>query len=141
MTSIILPACSDDDNDNGSTGTDDKKTETTYNGTLVVNGGAYTNDTAKCEIILGKEKLTLNMYDVKFAAAMPMSINLTVPEIPYYTTDGKIVFSGDSIVPMMGVAPVPTYMFNNINGYIENQELNFNATIDGRGSFTFSGKE
>ena len=162
MTALVVPACSDDEedifppetsdsiNNGGSIGGDSiinggDSRPRLFNGTLVVNE-SYVQDSTNCEIIIDRNNIALNIYNVKFAEAMPGSINLTVPEIPYKGTGGKeIVFAGDSLVPLMstsmGTMPVPAYMFEHIEGGIRNRLLNFSATIVGRGTFVFSGNE
>ncbi len=158
MTALVVPACSDDEEDifspetgdtiinsgdsiiNGGDTVDNINLPRKFNGTLVVNE-SFAQDSINCEIILDKENLTLNMFNVKFAANMPVSINLSVPGVPYERDSRNIIFSGDSIVPMMGAMPVPAYMFEHIEGGIQNRLLNFSATIAGRGTFVFSGNE
>lgn len=157
MTALVVPACSDDEedifppetsdsiNNGGSIGGDSiinggDSRPRLFNGTLVVNE-SYVQDSTNCEIIFYGSGLALNIHNVKFAAAMPVSINLTVPGIPFDGADGGFVFGGDSIVPFMGTMPVPEYMFEKIDGSIQRHALNFSATIVGRGTFTFSGNE
>lgn len=177
MTALVVPACSDDEEDIFPPGTSDTigggsgggsnsgdsiinggdsiinggdtlnndiniNRSRIFNGTLVVNE-SYVQDSINCEIVFDTKSLALNIYNVKFAAAMPVSISLTVPGIPYERTGVRAdrVFAGDSIVPLMGIMPVPQYMFEEIDGSIQGRALNFSATITGRGTFTFSGKE
>ena len=141
-TLIALPACSDDDKETIDPGKPETPVATTYTGRLTVNGGAYIKEDADCEITFAEngDKLTLNINSVKFAEAMPVTISLSVPEITCATEDGKTIFSGNDIVPMMGVAPVEAYKFSNITGSIENSTLNFAATLT-KGSFVFTGIE
>lgn len=158
MTAIIVSACSDDEEDifppetNDTIGGGDTlnildtisvNKHRKFNGTLVVNG-TYVQDGTDCEIILEKapEKVTLNINNVKFAPNMPVSINLTVPDVPLrYLDRDYMEFCGDSIVPVMGSLSAQAYMFESIEGYVKNSELIFDATITGRGSFTFKGME
>ena len=151
MTALIVPACSDDDiltsddedtiaiNDDTITINDDS-TIYRYNGTVIVNG-TYIEDSIVCQLATGTDGATLNIFKVKFAANMPVTIDLTVPQIPFERKTDKVTFGGDSIVPMMGVAPVPAFMFETIEGEASSHTLNFNATILGRGTITFSGNE
>ena len=141
-TLIALPACSDDDKETIDPGKPETPVTTTYTGRLTVNGGAYIKEDADCEITFAEngDKLTLNINSVKFAEAMPVTINLSVPEIPCATEDGKTIFSGNDIVPMMGVAPAEAYKFSAITGSIENATLDFSATLT-KGSFAFTGVE
>ena len=141
-TLIALPACSDDDKETIDPGKPETPVATTYTGRLTVNGGAYIKEDADCEITFAEngDKLTLNINSVKFAEAMPVTINLSVPESPCATEDGKTIFSGNDIVPMMGVAPAEAYTFSAITGSIENSVLEFSATLT-KGSFSFTGVE
>ena len=141
-TLIALPACSDDDKETIDPGKPETTVATTYTGRLTVNGGAYIKEDADCEITFAEngDKLTLNINSVKFAEAMPVTINLSVPEIPCATENGKTIFSGNDIVPLMGVAPAETYKFSTITGSIENATLDFSATLS-KGSFAFTGVE
>ena len=141
-TLIAIPACSDDDKEKFPPENPDTLVTTTYTGRLTVNGGAYIKEDADCEITFAEngDKLTLNINSVKFAEAMPVTINLSVPEIPCATEDGKTIFSGNDIVPMMGVALAEAYTFSAITGSIENSVLEFSATLT-KGSFSFTGVE
>ena len=136
MTAVIMPACSDDDKDKFPPETPEAAT---YTGTLIVNN-SFTKENTDCEITFNEngDKLTLKINGVKFAEAMPVTIDLSVEDIPCTTENEKTIFSGNNIVPMMGVVPAENYTFSNINGSIENSELKFNATLT-KGSFTLSG--
>ena len=145
MTAFILPACSNDDNDvftgEDSTSNDTLQNNTPiiikYNGTLVVNGN-YIKEGAICGIKnMQTTKLTLDIYKVKFAEAMPVEIDITIPEIPFDIKTGT--FSGDSIIPNIGVAPAPMYTFTRIDGCVNDTALSFSASLN-RGTFTFNGK-
>ena len=135
MTAIILPACSDDNKES----TPKDPTTIKYSGKLLVNGNYEIND-AICEIIYEDASLTLKMFDVKFAEAMHGTIDMTVPGIMCRTSEDKIIFSGADIIPLVGVVPTSTYKLSNIDGYIENSELTFSASLI-RGTFTFRGQE
>jgi hypothetical protein len=163
MTAVIVPACSDDEeeifppaasdsiggdtiiNGGDTIGGGNSNTEVLkarkYNGRMVVND-TYVQDSVFCEITRNSDKITLNLFNIKFAANMPMSINLTVPEILCGNGDGgEEIFQGDSIVPMMGTIPAQAFMFENIEGSIVKNRINFTATISGRGTFNFRGEE
>ena len=158
MAAFIVPACSDDKDEifppetgdsinNGNNAGDtivindtNIFPSKTFYGTLVVNE-SYVQDSVNCKINFDKKNLTLYMFNVKFAQTMPMSITLSVPGIPFEGSVKNLKFSADSIVPMMGVAPVPQFMFEQIDGVMQHHLLNFSAEISGRGTITFSGIE
>ena len=141
-TLIALPACSDDDKETIDPGKPETPVTTTYKGRLIVNNGAYIKENAYCEITFAEsgDKLTLNINSVKFAEAMPVTINFSVPGIPCTRLNVKTFFSGYDIVPLMGVAPAEAYTFSTITGSIENSVLEFSATLT-KGSFAFTGVE
>lgn len=140
LMTIILPSCSDDDNNSGGGG-ENIETSTIYNGKLIVNG-SYTKDSVDCKVEFTEDKqsFTLDIYKVKFAEAMPVSIDIAIPGIPATINGDDVTFSGDTIVPLVGVVPSPAFTFYNIDGEIKEGELKFSATCT-RGLFTFSGKE
>lgn len=139
LMAIIIPSCSDDDNTPGSGET--IETTATYNGKLIVNG-SYVKDSTDCKIEFAEDSksFTLNIYKVKFAEAMPMSIDIAISGIPCTVNGDDMTFAGDTIVPLIGIAPAPAYTFYNINGELTDGELQFSAVCT-RGLFTFSGKE
>ena len=140
LMALILPSCSDDDNNPGGGG-EAIETATAYNGKLIVNG-SYVKDSTECYIEFAKDNksLTLSINEVKFAEAMPVSIDIAIPGIPATANGNDITFSGDTIVPLVGVVPSPAFTFYNIDGEIKDGELKFSAVCT-RGLFTFSGKE
>lgn len=140
LMALILPSCSDDDNNPGGGG-ETIETTTTYNGKLIVNG-SYAKDSVDCKVEFAEDKqsFTLDIYKVKFAEAMPVSIDIAIPGIPATANGNDVTFSGDTIVPLVGVVPSPAFTFYNIDGEIKDGELKFSAVCT-RGLFTFRGKE
>ena len=157
MTAIIVPACSDDEEEifppeqgdstnigdsviiGDSIGTGDSITLIKFTGNMIVNG-TFKQEGITCIANIMSNTLDLNINKVKFAEAMPNPIDISVPAIPM-SKGTEIIFSGDSIVPMIASIPDPAFMFEEIDGTIVTDELNFTAKISGRGAFTFSGKQ
>lgn len=143
MIAFLIPSCgSDDDNDSSTGGSQTSQIENaTYNGKLIVNG-SFTKDSTDCQIVFNetKDSLTLNIFSVKFAEQMPVSIDISIPGILCSATDGKVTFSGTNITPCIGVVPAPAYLFSEIQGEIENSELKYSAVCT-MGTFTFTGIE
>ena len=140
---LAMPSCSDDDNNGGGNngGGDVIEASTTYNGKLIVNG-TFVKDSTDCEVLFDEnmESFTLKMNGVKFAAAMPMAIDIALPGVPCEVGGSNVTFDGDTIVPLMGVAPAHDFTFYDIAGEIADGELQFSAVCT-RGLFTFSGSE
>lgn len=137
ITAVIIPSCSDDSSISLPTPPEKIK----YKGELLVNN-IFTVNNATCEITLDESTgtLKLEMFNIKFAENMPIEITLSTSGINYSTTNNKTIFSGENIIPFMGVIPMPNYTFSNITGYIENSKLNFNVTLT-KGVFIFNGEE
>ena len=150
MTAFIVPACSNDDEDvfnpndtiSNDTVSDDSLHNNLpvvfkFNGELVVNGN-YVKENTICGVReMDGEKFTMNIYKVKFAENMPVEIDITIPGISYNLKDGT--FSGDTIVPLIGVAPAAAYTFSSIEGNMTDTTLTFSATLT-RGTFSFTGR-
>ena len=157
MTALIVPACSDEDKEifppnPNDTITNDTITNDTidddslhtnihntmkFGGDLIVNGNFKKENTVCIVRGINDSKLSLDIYKVKFAENMPVEINITIPDIPINHKDGT--FSGDTIVPLIGVAPAPAYTFSKIEGCLTDSTLTFSATLT-RGTFSFSGR-
>ena len=152
MTALIVPACSDEDkeifppnpNDTITNDTiDDDSLHTNihntlkFDGDLIVNGNFKKENTVCMVRGINDSKCSLDIYKVKFAENMPVEINITIPDIPINHKDGT--FSGDTIVPLIGVAPAPAYTFSKIEGCFTDSTLTFSATLT-RGTFSFTGR-
>ena len=84
-------------------------------------------------------RMTLNLYDVKFAEAMPVTIDMTLPNVEVDSiTEKKIGFSGENIVPLTGNSPFEKYTTGQLNGYITPDSLCFTTTLGGIGT-TYNG--
>ena len=161
--SILAPSCTKDDNEvfppdndsivnndtlgtNGSISGDTISGDTVqnvplilkYEGHLIVNGNYVRGNTVCGVNIKRNSEITLYIYKAKFAENMPVELDITVPGIPFnrHTT----MFEGDTIVPLMGSTPMPTYTFTRIVGsFVKDSILSFDAEL-GKGTISFGGK-
>lgn len=93
-------------------------------GVLTITSSGFTKEDVEAKIILGEnQKLNIYMYDVKFAAAMPVTIDMVISDVDYAKHDGIIYFSGDSIVPTAGDKPYEKYIIRDLNGRITSDSL------------------
>ena len=165
MTVFIAPSCSGDDDEifppAGGDSTEVNDTITTgdtiitnatndslrsnvpikFEGGVIVNGD-FTQENIVCEATFDKtyKKVTININDVKFAENMPVKVNMTLNDITCNKLNkNSFEFSGENIVPTMGVAPVPTYTFTAIEGRVKYHLLDFSATLN-MGTIVFRGK-
>lgn len=121
-------------------------TETVYTGNIqVLATGAtepFTLQDVTCEVVLDDTKKSLDLFvnDVKFAEAMPMAIDITLPGIPCTVVDETVAFSFEgNLIPLVGTVETPAFAFSKIDGVISDSHLNFNSTCT-RGIIAFDGK-
>ena len=102
----------------------------TYAGNLAVGGfeKSVVVD-VKVDQVAGSLDLVLN--DVKFAANMPLTLDITLKEIPYLVNDGALSFSATNVAPCINAEnePVAAYTFAFVNGVIEGDRLLLDAKM------------
>jgi hypothetical protein len=95
-----------------------------YYGNLVV--GDYTQKNVGISVTETTDSTVDIFFDnVKFAAAMPLKIDITVKSVPSHRVGGVLSFSAENVDPYMNreVEPQPEYRFATISGVIEGDEL------------------
>ena len=113
-----------------------------FEGTLAV--GSYERDA----IVAVKEKQTLSVVDVvlndvKFSPLMPVTIDITLKDIPCYN-NGNFTFSAENVVPYINKEPEPQpkYKFADIFGTIvDDNKLVLVAKMADDLAFYVSGKD
>ena len=107
--------------------------ENLYTGTINVEFRGETNATEGIDCGVSKDDnkktIDLSLYQVKFVPQMPMTIDLTIPEITFQDSDNGIKFSADSIAPTMGGNPYPDYAAKNLTGIITGDSIWFQCTV------------
>jgi len=115
-----------------------------YKGTVTVTyeGEDFDNEGIRVEIKSDPTAGTLriDIYQIKFVPKMPVTVDVTVPGVPYTEKDGVLTFSGDDIVPLSGVAPVERYRVSGLSGTVIGKDCTFSLRF---GSYptSFSGTE
>ena len=95
-----------------------------YYGDLVV--GDYTQKSVGISVTETSDSTVDVFFDnVKFAAAMPLKIDITVKDVPSRKAGGVLSFSATDIDPYMNreAEPQPKYRFATISGAVEGDEL------------------
>lgn len=88
-------------------------------GTLLIPSSGFTKENLRTEIVLvDNYKLDIYMFDVKFASAMPVTIDMVISGVPYVQNGSVITFYGDSIVPYAGNKPYEKYIVTELEGSI-----------------------
>ena len=92
-----------------------------YSGTMTVSAGGSDNvsEDVAVDCLLDKDARTMKVLfnKVKFVPQMPVSLDVTVPDVGYSEKDGTVKFSGDGIVPLSGgTVPFPKYTVTALSG-------------------------
>jgi hypothetical protein len=107
--------------------------ENLYTGTINVEFRGQNNATEGIDCGVSKDDnkktIDLSLYQVKFVPQMPMTIDLTIPEITFQDSDNGIKFSADSIAPTMGGNPYPDYAAKNLTGMIMGDSIWFHCSF------------
>lgn len=97
---------------------EDQKAYEAY-GLLTITSSGFTKDNLRVKLI-EKDDATMDLYmfDVKFAAAMPVTIDMLISGVGYAKSGNEIHFYGDSIVPTAGGKPYEKYIIRDLEGKI-----------------------
>ncbi len=112
-----------------------------YYGELVV--GDYTQKSVSISVTETSDSTVDVFFDnVKFAAAMPLKIDITVKDVPSRKAGGVLSFSAVDIDPYMNreAEPQPRYRFASIAGAVEDGELCLEARMSDDLRPSYAGK-
>ena len=105
-----------------------------YSGTITIldpnDGSKYIEDEVKVQVQFDEkeEKATLIVYNVKFAEAMPVRLDMTVDGLSYQNGSGYIILGGSNIIPYAMGGPFPLYTIKDFIGQLMPQEFVFSMT-------------
>lgn len=104
-----------------------------YSGSLNVVAGGKDNVTEGVEVNADIDKdgvLTLVFHKVKFVPQMPVSLDVTVPDVKYSReADGSLLLSGDGIVPITMMQPYPKYTVTGLSGKMSAKALSISLNF------------
>ncbi len=105
-----------------------------YSGTMTVTAGGSDNvseDVAvDCLLDKGTHTMKILFHKVKFVPQMPISLDVTVPDVGYSEKDGAVTFSGDGIVPLSGgTVPFPKYTVTALSGILTANSLSLSLNF------------
>ena len=106
---------------------------TDYSGTLTVNAssGAFDTDSIKVSFNATEraDSASIILYKVKFSPRMPVSLDVTIPEIVVKKTEKGAILSCDSIVPLAMGGEYPNYTVKGFQGEIMDDLLTFSLNF------------
>lgn len=112
-----------------------------YKGSLVV--GDFTKEDVVISVTKNGNTVDVLLNDVKFAAGMPMTLDVTLKGIPYLMKDGAVMFEASDVVPYINAEPdpMPAYTFASVSGSIAGNFLTLNARMADDLAAYVAGKE
>lgn len=93
----------------------------TFKGTVSVDykDATYDNNDIIVEVEEASEGLLdITIHSIKFVPQMPVTIDVTFPNVPYTKSKDNITFFIDTVVPTMGPTPVEKYTSKSLAGLI-----------------------
>ena len=92
----------------------------------------FTMNNIKVNVAMDEQFATFEMLAVKFAEAMPLTLDMTIDSVSYVVADavqsstyGNVKFSGNNLVPEAMGGAFPRYTITNLEGKIENGKFSF----------------
>ena len=126
---------------------DDVKTITPisadYNGTVsvVFNGAPFDNPDINVNFTPSADGKTasITIYKIKFVPQMPVTIDVTIPDINLTSDSKTISLAKDMVVPLALGGEYPRYTVTDLKGTIEGERISFSLNF-GDYPTSFTGK-
>lgn len=93
-------------------------------GVLTITSSGFTKEDLRVKLI-EKDDATMDLYmfDVKFAAAMPVTIDMLISGVGYAKSGNEFHFYGDSIIPTAGGKQYEKYIIWDLEGKITTDSI------------------
>ena len=100
-----------------------------YKGSLVV--GDFTKEDVVISVTKNGNAVDVLLNDVKFAANMPLVLDITLKALPCTVDGANLSFAAENVAPYMNTEtePAPQYMFAAVNGAVNAGKLSFDARM------------
>lgn len=100
-----------------------------YKGSLVV--GDFTKEDVVISVTKNGNAVDVLLNDVKFAANMPLVLDITLKALPCTVDGANLSFVAENVAPYMNTEtePAPQYMFAAVNGVVNAGKLSFDARM------------
>ena len=114
-----------------------------YKGTVTVQyqGEPFDNENIAVNFTPAEDGKTasITIYQIRFVPQMPVTIDVTIPNVTVQSTPEKILLSGDQIIPLAMGGDFPRYTVTGLEGEIVGQELVFSLNF-GNSPTSFRGE-
>ena len=81
---------------------------------------------------------TLIIYHIKFVPAMPVTIDVTIPNVQIVREGERVLLAADNVIPLALGGEYPKYLVTNLTGVQEGDRLDFSLNF-GENPTSFSG--
>lgn len=133
---LLLCACSDTDNNESVVKGGLSSGTTNYKGTMVVTYQG--EDVSTPDVVLSvnynksSSSAEILFNQVKFVPQMPISLDITVPDVTAKQSGSTLLLSGTGMIPTVGGVPYEQYEASNLSGNIKSGYLELQVSF---GSF------
>lgn len=107
--------------------------ESDYKGTVTViyESAPFDNENIEVNFTPSEDGKTasITIYKIRFVPRMPVTIDVTIPNVELRSTTEKILLSGDQIIPLAMGGEYPRYIVTNLEGEIKNNEMTFSLNF------------
>ena len=104
-----------------------------YNGTVsvVFNDASFDNPDINVNFTPSADGKTASIiiYKIKFVPQMPVTIDVTIPDINLTSDSKTISFSKDTVVPLAMGGEYPRYTVTDLKGTIEGERISFSLNF------------
>ncbi|MBQ9201008.1 MAG: hypothetical protein IJ154_01365 [Bacteroidales bacterium] len=99
--------------------------------TVVYNDSSFDNDSIEVAFNPSEDGLSgsVTIYKIRFVPQMPVTIDVTVPNLAMAATPEKIVLSCEQVVPLAMGGEFPRYTVTDFRGEIVGKELSFSLNF------------
>lgn len=104
-----------------------------YTGTVTVmyQGEPFNNENIKVNFTPAEDGKTASIiiYQIRFVPQMPVTIDVTIPNVAVQSTTEKILLSCERTIPLAMGGEYPRYTVTNLEGEIVGKEMSFSLNF------------
>lgn len=107
--------------------------ESDYKGTVTVmyQGAPFDNENIQVNFIPSEDgkSASIIIYQIRFVPQMPVTIDVTIPNVAVQSTTEKILLSCEKTIPLAMGGEFPRYTVTGLKGEIVGQEMSFSLNF------------
>lgn len=107
--------------------------EADYKGTVTVvyQGAPFDNENIEVSFTPSEngETAAITIYQIKFVPQMPVTIDVTIPDVEVTSTPTEVLLSCDDVIPLAMGGEYPRYRVTGLEGSIKEGKLEFSLNF------------